>query len=330
MKILLPGCGNKINHIKYFKELPEVEKIIITDIYPHTYGGFIADSAYIVPGFGDEAFFDKLLEIYEKEKFDFCFPIHDYSLFVFSNKREYLSRMPYKTIMNCKETVDIVSDKLSTYHFFVENGFPTPKTYLLSEFIENRKPLNNNLYFIKPRFIVSRGTAKQFFMKIEDEADLDYALRKIPKLYDQYVIQEYVSGNEINVDFFCDGNGDLKSVVTIHREAMGQSRGISRGKVVFIKDEINDYVKKLTNKMNLIGANQIQVYENENELIFTEINGRFSGSSVLCKEAGVNFFKYFIQMVQGQAIAITEKPVFLKMSTYECPFFYDQDNYYVL
>lgn len=53
-----------------------------------------------------------------------------------------------------------------------------------------------------------RGTQKQLYMKLEDSYDLDYILKKIQTNQDDYVVQDFISGREINIDFFCDANGE--------------------------------------------------------------------------------------------------------------------------
>lgn len=326
MKILLPGAGNKIIHIMNFKELKEVEKVIITDIYPWTYGGIIADSAYIVPRFNHPDFLKSIFDIYKKEKFDYIFPIHDFSLYIFSKNREYLSKMPYNVIMNDKDVVDLVSDKLETYKFFSKNKIKTPNTYIFNNFI-NDDIKYKFPYYIKPRYINMRGTSQQFFMKIEDLNDLKYVMNKIRLNRDKYIIQKYISGYEVNVDFFCDIYGKLQSVVSLYRQDMTKGRGISRGEI-FFDNKINKIIERLSKKIKFIGPNQVQLYITEgDEYILTEINGRFSGSTILLKEAGVNYFYYFIKMIIGEKIIIREQPKKIKMNTWDVPFFYTKSFY---
>lgn len=321
MRLLIPGAGNKIFHIKDFQELEDVERVIITDIYPWTYGGKVADSAYLVPRFDDPDFFNAILKIYEKEKFDFLIPIHDYSLFIFSQRRDYLLKMPYKVIMNEKSIVDLISDKMNIYQFFTNNNILTPKTFTFDEFIDNHLDYEFPYYF-KPRYINMRGTSKQFYMKIEDKYDLEYIKNKISSNRNSYLIQQFIDGVEVNVDFFCDLGGKLKSVVSLFRQEMGKTRGISRGEI-FYDNNIIEITENICEKIKFIGANQIQLFiTDDKEYILTEINGRFSGSTVFVKEAGVNYFNYFIKMIKGEPIKIDEKPKLLKMNVWEAPFFY--------
>ena len=53
MKIFIPGAGAKVHHIQNFREIPGVDEVIISDIYPWAYGNFVADRTYQLPLFED-------------------------------------------------------------------------------------------------------------------------------------------------------------------------------------------------------------------------------------------------------------------------------------
>jgi carbamoylphosphate synthase large subunit len=179
-------------------------------------------------------------------------------------------------------------------------------------------------YFIKPRYIYIRGTERQLFMKLGDQADLDYALRKISGYEDSFVIQRFLDGTEINIDFFCDANGQVKSIVPLKRLAMGITRGITRGEIV-LDNRFDKYVTAMAEKMKFFGANQTQAYvDDDDNVVFTEINGRFSGSSVFVKEAGVDYYHYFVELLLGKDIEIKEKPEYLHMTCWDKPFYYSK------
>ena len=320
MKLFIPGAGGKVNHILNFQEHPDVEKVIISDIYPWTYGTFVADVAYQVPRFDDPTFFEVFDRIYQKERFDVCLPINDFSLYLFASQREKLKSYPFTLAICPQETIDLVADKLLNYEFFVTNNIPTAKVYTMDEFLNLK--IHKFPYYIKPRYIHMRGTQKQLYMKLEDSFDLDYILKKIQTNQDDYVVQDFISGREINIDFFCDANGEVKSIVPLERQGMGLSRGITRGEM-FNDSRFDSYIYQMAEKLKFWGANNVQVYMDENEnLTFTEINGRFSGSSIFVKEAGVNFFHYFIELLKGNPVEINEKPRYLRMASWEKPFFF--------
>ncbi len=324
MKLFIPGAGMKVSHILNFKEIPDVTKVIISDIYPWTYGTFVADASYILPRFDAPEFFKEFYAVYEKERFDVCIPMHDSCLYLFNKNRESLLKQPFKLAMNPKETVDLVSDKLMTYRFFVENDIPTAELYTIDDFMG--LGTYSFPYYIKPRYIYLRGTERQVYMKIEDSYDMEYALRRIKGNEEEFVVQEFLSGTEINVDFFCDDSGRVKSIVPLKRLGMGISRGITQGEIIF-DDSFDPYVLKITELVRFWGANQVQLYvSDDNTFKFVELNGRFSGSSIMVKEAGVNYFYYFVKLLRGEEIEIREKPRYLQMSCWEKPFFFDRSR----
>ena len=324
MKLFIPGAGKKILHIKNFQDEPSVSSVIISDTDAWAYGNFTADAAYTVPPFNSPDFFNAVKRIYEIEKFDVLIPIHDAALYVFSKERDKYADMHFTLAINPQETIDILSDKLLTYEFFVKHAIPAETVYTVEEFLLLHK--YSFPYFIKPRFINMRGTESQIYMRIDNEMDMEFVLRKMEGNETQYVIQKFLSGEEVNIDFFCDNEGKVQSIVPLKRLGMGISRGITRGEIIFDK-RFDKFVRKTAENLRLWGANQMQVYvTKDKELKFTEINGRFSGSSVLVKEAGVNFFHYFINLINGEKIEIREKPRHLKMTSWENPFFFNEEN----
>jgi carbamoyl-phosphate synthase large subunit len=323
MKIFLPGAGGKALHIINFKAVAGVERVVISEIHPWAYGNFVADASYLLPRFDDAEFLQAFLRVYEKERFDVCIPIDDRALHFFSQKRTELEHYPFRLAMNPRETIDIVSDKLATYDFFLMCGIPTAPVHSFEAFL--RLHSYEFPYFLKPRYAHMRGTERQFYMRLDDASDVGYAVKKVIGREEGFIVQRFLHGTEVNIDFFCDANGTVKSVIPLKRLAMGVSRGITRGEIV-PEDRFDEYVFAIARHLTFYGANQVQAYVDEDRnVMFTEINGRFSGSSVLVKEAGVDYFRYFVELLQGRDISIKEKPRFLKMTCWDQPFFYCED-----
>jgi carbamoylphosphate synthase large subunit len=126
------------------------------------------------------------------------------------------------------ETIDLISDKGKTHEFFIQHEIPTARQWILSELAMKGPP--ELPVYIKPRNIALRGTSEQFYMKVEDKEDFEYALRKLEGREERYVVQQYLVGEEINLDIFCDGTGELKNVVALKRLAMIFHHSIVAGK----------------------------------------------------------------------------------------------------
>ena len=331
MKLFLPGVGNKIEHIRCFKNVMQIEKIIISDIYDWTFGAEVADIAYILPTYKDtEKYLYKLEKIYEKEKFDICIPIDDYALYFFSKNKNKLSNcLMSKIAINNSEIVELVSDKLSIYRFLHNLKMPTPQTFTLKDFLAFGN--YEYPYFLKPRYInMLRAANRGFYFQISSDLDLDYIARKVVNHEDSYVVQKLLTGKEYNIDLFCDSEGVLKSYVVLEKLEMGLNRGITRGEIV-LEHPFHEYINIIVNSLKLYGANQIQAFITDTEkVVFTEINGRFSGSSVFVKAAGVDYFKAFIDLFSGKKVEINDKPSLLKMSTAQEHFYYNKSKYSLL
>jgi carbamoylphosphate synthase large subunit len=320
MRLFLAGAGNKINHIRNFMEVPGVSRVIISDVYPWSYGAFVADAAYQTPPFSAPEFLDALDRIYRHDPFDVCIPIHDASLMLFSEMQKGTRRYPFTLAMNPSETVDVISDKVRTYEFCVSHDLPTLRLWTLHDFLALGQ--HSFPYYLKPRHINLRGTSRARFMTIEDARDLTYVSEKLRGREGDFVVQEYATGAEINADFFCDDQGTVKSVVAVKRLAMGASRGISRGEILF-DTGLRPYVERIAAHLTLWGANQVQFFvDGGGQPKILEINGRFSGSSAFVKAAGVNYFAHFIKLLKGERIDIPEEPAPLTMTSWESPHFY--------
>gem|GEM_PF-2733555 len=327
MKIFLPGAGNKSRHIANFRELPGVSRVIISDIYPWAYGQRVADAAYLMPRFDHPGFWDAFDQVFRLDPFDVCIPMHDASLVLFSAHRAVARQYGFKLVINPKSTIDLAADKLATFEFFTRRNLKTPRTWILADFCTLAKaPFP---CFLKPRYIEMRGSDRQVFRKLNDAAELEQAVAGIaPEQQQDYVVQEYLNGVEINIDFFCDADGRLVIAEPLKRLAMGTSRGIARGEIITderLRRQARQAVEQVAEGLHLTGANQLQAYlEADGELACTEINARLSGSSVLVKEAGVNLFACLLQMINGEPIRPGGPCRPLYMSTFEQPTFFTE------
>lgn len=322
MRMFIPGAGGKGPHIRAFQAVPGVREVAISDIYPWAYGNFVADRAFRLPLFADEAFLPAVRQLLEREAFDVCVPIHDGALAFFSEHRDAFADLPVRMAMNEAETVALCADKARTHQLFARLGLPDPELQTFAEFVD--QPGLELPVFVKQRFIDMRGTRRQFFLRLEDGNDLAYARRKLEGVEDAYVVQPFLTGTEYNIDFFCDDGGEVLSIAPLKRLGMGASRGITRGEIV-ADTRFDEAVRTIARAVPFWGANQLQAYVDEEERVrYTEINARFSGSSIFVRAAGVDYFTAFVRLLRGEPIDLPHRPRPLSMSAREEPFFYDE------
>src|SRR5215470_14519950 len=152
-------------------------------------------------------------------------------------------------------------------------------------------------YIVKPRF----GSASQQVHKLEDQADLDYFVRK----GNQPIIQEFVEGVEHTLDVYVGLTGEPRCVVPRRR---WQTRGGEVSKGVVVKDRaIMDAGKHVVERLGktLRGLVTLQcIVTPERRIRFIEINPRFGGGAPLGIAAGADYPAWLLQELGGQQPAI--------------------------
>jgi len=153
-------------------------------------------------------------------------------------------------------TVATCLDKWKTYQFFLKHHIPTPATSLEQEYT-----------LIKPR--VGRGGEGVFINK-ENQAVNMFG----------NISQEFLVGQEVTIDVFCDKNGD--PIYIIPRKRLNVVNGKSVSGVTFYSESIRDWVRKICAALFFQGPINLQCFIDEKEQVkFTEINPRLAGGMAL-------------------------------------------------
>lgn len=305
MKLLIPGGGPRT--IPYFKTTQGVREVITSQLSLSAPGAFLADRAYVLPRFDDPDFMDRFESLYEKEKFDACVPVLDSALWVFARNVERVSGKPFLLAMSPPETIHLATDKLNLADHFRRIGLPIPDTSTVSAYLA--RPWFPA--FLKPRYPTMRDFGKAVYCRIDEEAGLTNALDQIQGREEAFVIQRLLEGEEINLDFFCDGAGQVQSVVPVARRSMTDRRAIGMGEILTdsgLGEIAWELVERLAASTPIWGPAQLQLFRAPSgEIRCTEINVRLTGSSPLVRAAGVDYYRHLVRLIQGEKIEIPER-----------------------
>lgn len=305
MNILMPSSGRRYMHIKYFKECKGVEKVITTDIDIYSPGIHAADKCYEVPKVSDKDYLPTLLEICEIENITAVIPLLDTDILLISQNREMFENKEIQLLISSKQVIDIAMDKLATANFLTSIGLPSPKTILPNGNIQGMEfP-----FLMKPRFPSLRVKSGYEISKISNSQEYDKALQEIRGYEDNYVIQEYLTGKELSIDFFCDRDGKYIIDVPAYRKsalttAFSKNGGTMDKGYTFHSSEISSYVRKISEAIRFFGPANFGGYEAENgEINFTEINARLTGGATLIvKGSGIDLFQWSIDILLGKEV----------------------------
>jgi len=306
INILTPSAGNHYQHLLDFKEVDGVGRVITTEIDSLAPAIHAADKCYRAPRIDAQGYPDALMEICRVEEIDWIVPLTDPDVVRLAESRELFTGHSIGVFSPPPGTVAVAADKYRTACFFLEHSIPHPATYLLKDVQQALEECGLPL-FLKPRYMNKRAGGGYFFEAFDDREELLSCAEGIAASED-YVLQQYLQGQEVNVDFFCDEAGRLISVVPgLRISALAPIFTKTGGAIVrgetFHSKTINDYVAGVTASLAFFGAANLQGFlDGEGNTSFTEINPRFSGASVMTEPAGAHFHAWAVGLMRGEKL----------------------------
>jgi carbamoyl-phosphate synthase large subunit len=270
-------------------------RIVGTDQSPTAPALGCADERVIVPTIGDAAYIGTLLDTARRTSANAILPTIDTDLLVLSQNREEFARLGCTALIAEPEVIRTCRDKIATYNFLRSRGIDTPATYSPDE-IRAASPRTYPM-FIKPR----DGSASVHVFRLDDDADLDFYLRKLR----DPIVQEFVDGVEHTLDVYVGLTGEPRCVVP---RARWQVRGGEMSKGVVVKDrEVMQAGRNVVRQLgpSVRGLVTLQcIVTPQRRIRFIEINPRFGGGAPLGIAAGANYPLWLLEELLGRTPAI--------------------------
>lgn len=267
-------------------------KVIAADMSPLSAALFASDAYEVVPPLDSPDFIEYLEGLCKKHGISAIIPSIDKDLPFLATHAERLRGIGVKAVVSGPDTIGICDDKLLTYQFLVDNGFPTPQTWLPQVFLssESRPELP---VLIKPR----RGIGGKGVYRIEDEEELRFYLKRVP----DPIIQEFLPGVEYSFDTLSDFSYEPLSVVPRERLYVRDGE-VFKGKTVRNMEFI-ELVARLARSLRLAGPAVVQgLLDESGELRLTEVNPRFGSGALLSIAAGADYARDLIRLVRGEEV----------------------------
>lgn len=218
-----------------------------------------------LPMINEPDFFDKFNKLLEDKKIDVIFPTHDTIALFFA---ENADKIKAKVIVADKKTSAICRDKKKTYEKFCDCDF-IPKIY---------SKITSYPVFIKPKEGQGSVGAK-LINSSKDIPDIDLK---------DYVICEYLPGEEYTVDCLSDKNGRLCFVSPRSRNRLMAGVCVA-GQTEELSDEINKIAQTINERLDFMGLWWFQIKKNsDGKWKLLEISTRCAGTMCLTRARGVN------------------------------------------
>lgn len=292
INILVTGAGSTLGYgiLKCLKSSSLDCRVIGTDYFDTAVGLYWVDERYILPdllspAISESHWLDKIGEVIIREKIDVVLIGLDFEVPVFAKHREALeSRYGCKIVVSPEPVVTTCFDKWHTYEFLKENDLNAPSSCLIDGVSEFREQVGFP-WIVKPR---TGSTSKNLF-KVHNEEEVAHALANCPNP----IIQRCIGTDD--EEFTC-GTVSIEGEVLSHI-ALKRTLRAGNTAVAFCEDypEVEAAIVKVTEKLQPYGPINIQLrLTSEGPTVF-EINPRFSGTTPLRMQFGLNEVEMLLQ-----------------------------------
>ena len=285
MKILIPD-GESFFALSVINCLSVIENIEIHVIYSSNenngvqYSNKINSFTRYKQTHNEIDFVHFLKHEIERRKINVLMPLHVYSIKITSKYRSVFEKINIKILAPNLVNLDAVYKKSELSKYLTENNFPFPKT------INDVKKIDelNFPVLYKP----AQGTAGGFGIKLfkKKEDIIKYKLNS-----EEYVIQEYLTGYDIDCNVLCMEGKIL--AYTIQKGILPSDKMFGPPNAVeFLHEEkLFEMMERLFKKLNWTGVANVDLIfdEVDNDIKLIEINPRFWGSVEASNRVGVNF-----------------------------------------
>ena len=312
--ILITSVGGMVSPgiIDNLRNIPEVARIIGTDVSAEAIGFHFVDKGYIVPKGDASDYITELSEIADQESVDVIIPCSDEEVLALSHHEETFKKNGISVICSPYETTSVAIDKGSMLTFLEQSRVSVPKYFLptsRSEFLQAVEELGypSRPVVIKPRrgrggrgFRVLRENIDILGTRDSQEIKLNWFLETVPEYkLPEIVLMEFLPGEDYSVDVLA-GKGE--SLLVIPRRRIKAILGPSQiGEVVWNQEVVKN-VELVTKKFGFDSITNIQLKysasPSEMPMIY-EINPRVSGTIVASTAAGIDLLNYGIKYALG-------------------------------
>jgi len=298
MKVAVSGLNNTDNPapgIPVIKSIQDKNTIIGLSYDPNEPGNFMGmcEKTYLMPypSLGFEELKGRLEHIQNSEGLDAIIPNLDAELPLYIKYQEQIEAMGIKLCLPSLENFELRNkNKLDSLSQKLDMTYP--KTYEISSIKELQEitkssqfPLMVKGNYYKAYMAHNLDSAIEYFYKISNEWGFPV------------LIQEVVSGEELNLVGVGDGKGELKGAVTIKKLTTTDIGKIWTG-VTIKNDKMMQIAQNFVKQTGWRGPFELECIVNMGNVYMIEINPRFPAWVYFATEIGVNLPQMVVDIME--------------------------------
>ena len=265
---------------------------------PGIYMEGIADKVYQIPypAAGTQTLLSRIEYIHAIEKIDVIIPNFDAELYNFIKISPQLNDLGIETFLPTNEQFES-RDKVNLFKFGEKHGFLIPKDKTIYDVIE------------------LSATAKEFGYPLVVkgkyyEATVAYTLEQAQKAFHKLnakwglpiIVQEFISGTEVNIAALGDGEGNTISAVPM-RKLFITDKGKAWAGITLEEQSLIDLAEKFIQATKWRGGFEIEIMRTQDgKPYIMEVNPRFPAWIYLTVGAGQNQPAALVKLALGEKV----------------------------
>jgi carbamoyl-phosphate synthase large subunit len=295
-KILISGAGGSL--FPYvFQTLEEKYDLTLVDsnniikkIYPNK-------NILTVPLVKEESFSNEMIRILKENKIDYYIPLIDEEIPI---AHEISSQIENLKLISPKiEFVNLCLNKIELMQKLQELNLSNIKTTYANNLNIDSSEISFPL-FLKP----NEGRGSRGIKKINNKEEFDAYFISENYSKDQVIVQEFLTGTEFTVSVVVNNKNQLIAIVP---KRVIVKKGVTLHAVTERNIIIEKACKKIVEKLEACGSFNVQLIISNNEVKIFEINPRYSTTTILTCQAGINEFELNIKHFDDNQIDIIDQ-----------------------
>lgn len=270
---------------KYYKRFPQF-RVIGADMSDEIASMQWLDRFYKISSAKDiEEYERQLVQIIETENIHYIIPTASYDMNAFT-KSAFLSQMKDKMLIMDRDMHIHLHNKKQCYQFLEKLTISVPQIY------------TEKVCFpciLKPE----EGTGSKNTIKLDDKVDLDYWKNKV----DNFLLMEYLEGDEYTVDCLFDREGEnIGFNVRKRKKTNGGGVVVTQNTHLYDK-QVSEIIHKLEALKRIKGPVNFQFKEKNEELVIFDFNTRFaSGGLPLTVKSGFEIPYLLLELIDNNQV----------------------------
>jgi carbamoyl-phosphate synthase large subunit len=294
--VLISGVGRQVLLVEAFKEaVGRAGTVVACDIDPNAAALRAADVAEQSLRFEHPGFVDHVLELCAKHSIGVLLTLLTDELRVLERSRERLRALGVNLVGAPLDSLELANDKYQlAKRFRADTLIGAPRTWLASDLPEDFP--GNGPFVLKPRY----GRGSQGLALAPDEDAVRELLAAKPDR-EQYVVQDFVRGEEFGLDIINNLDGDYCALLA--RRKLAMRGGETDVAVTIDSGDFETVARALSRCFRHQGSMDVDVIMGEQgRLVLLDVNIRFGGGYAFSHEAGAHVPRCITAWANGGSI----------------------------